>query len=147
MQASRHRSIWMHDQLPWSVFQYQELWSLGRGLVRLTCYTSHIERECWWGRIRVLPLHVILLFQFGEVKTFSLSWRTQHYGVWSHLLSRSGDEFQHFKAKGDREKSWLSKDLKKKRNVSQWACLLYGDFPFFSCLSKDKKKTLLMLYF
>lgn len=99
------------------------------------CYISHMERECWWGRIRVLPWHVILLFQFGEVKTFSLSWRTRHYGVWSHLLSRSGDESQHFKAKEDKEKSRLSKDLKKERNVSQWACLLYGDsrsfFPVF----------------
>lgn len=67
----------------------------------------------------MLLWHVILLFQFGEVKTFSLSWRTRHYGVWSHLLSRSEDESQHFKAKEDKEKSRLSKDLKKERNVSQ----------------------------
>lgn len=67
----------------------------------------------------MLPWPVILLLRFGEVKTFSLSWRTRHYGVWSHLLSRSGDESQHFKAQEDKEKSRLSKDLKKERNVSQ----------------------------
>lgn len=78
------------------------------------------------------------------MKTFGLSWRTRHYGVWSHLLSGSGGEPRHFKAREDKEKSRLSKDLKKERRVSQWARLLYGDFSpsflFFLYPKRDNLK-------